>query len=175
MERGAMIVQLSDFVGILSLGLNIGTGAPSLTRTADEAWAQSLIDTYLPDYVRGLLGNSAAEGFLAWLAEAEREDNAAYEQLLALITAEHPNPAACYIYFKALDNGNVRASSTGVHRTADDGAENPRGLQIRAWNVMVDANRRILLQAGVSDVLAEAKVTLCPKLGFCETLNWFGI
>lgn len=167
------IVQLSDFTGILSLGLNVGTGTPSLTRTADEAWAQSLIDTYLPDYLRGILGYQMTESFLAWAGADVREDNEVFVKLLDLITNEHPNPAACYIYFKALDNGNVRASSTGVHRTADDGAENPRGLQIRAWNAMVDGNRRILLKTGEDETFNG--VTLNPRLGFLETLNWFGI
>lgn len=167
------IVQLSDFTGILSLGLNVGTGAPSLTRTADEAWAQSLIDTYLPDYLRGILGYQMTESFLAWAGADVREEDAVFDALLTLITNEHPNPAACYVYFKALDNGNVRASSTGVHRTADDGAENARGLQIRAWNAMVDGNRRILLKAAETEALQG--VTLCPRTGFMETLNWFGI
>lgn len=172
-----MIVQVSDFTGIIALGVNTGTGASSTTLAADTAWLESLINVYEREYYDKLLGEDFAEGWWEWLGTAveDREANAAYEALLALLGNETPNPAACYVYFKVLDNANMRMSATGAHRTADEGSVNPRGLAIRAWNIMVRENRRIvkLIEEDTTGTWDDADI--CPHFGMLETLNWYGI
>lgn len=166
-----LTVSISDFTGVLALGVNVGTGAPSPTRTAEQTWLYSLIDVYEREFLRKLLGDAVALPYIAWLEQDDHEADDQYAGITALLQAGI-NPAACYVYFHALDNAGKRASATGVHSTADDRAENPRGLQIRAWNIMAQRVRDIL-QALRGDTYADMGVVSDPYL--CETLNWFGI
>lgn len=162
-----LTVTINDFTsGLLALGINLGTGAPSVTRTADTAWLQSMIDVYEREFLSKLLGAELAKEFMAWLESDPREENAEAERIEAMLKQGYMgvNPAACYVYFKVLDTANERASATGVHRTADEGSVNPRALQIRVWNIMA---------AEVRDMCAE--IPAVAGCGLTQSLNWYGI
>lgn len=169
-----LTVSISDFTGVLALGVNVGTGAPSPTRTAEQTWLYSLIDVYEREFLRKLLGDAVALPYIAWLEqdEGERKDNEQYKGITELLRTGI-NPAACYVYFHGLDNAGLRASATGVHRTADEGSVNPRGLQLHAWNIMAREVRDILRLMRENDLYDGMGVVSDPRL--CETLNWFGI
>ena len=171
-----LTVQVSDFTsGLLSLGVNVGTGAPSVTRTADNAWLQSLIDVYECEFLRKLLGDEVAYPFMAWLQNDNREDDDVYSRIADMLTqcSMGVNPAACYVYFKVLDTANERASSTGVHRTADEGSVNPRSLQLRAWNIMAAEVRDICKVFHDDELFSDAPIV--TYTGLTQSLNWFGI
>ena len=171
-----LTVTVNDFTsGLLSLGVNVGTGAPSVTRTADNAWLQSLIDVYEREFLRKLLGDELAFPFMSWLQDENREDDEVFSRIADMLTncSMGGNPAACYVYFKALDTANERASSTGVHRTADEGAVNPRSLQLRAWNIMAAEVRDICKVVHDDELFSDAPIV--TYTGLTQSLNWFGI
>lgn len=171
-----LTVTVNDFTsGLLALGVNIGTGAPSVTRTADTAWLQSMIDVYEREFLHKLLGYEVSDAFIAWLQDDAHEDNAGFSKLEAMLKdgAMGVNPAAAYVYFKVLDTANERASATGVHRTADEGSVNPRALQIRAWNIMAAEVRDICRRMRDDEDFADAPIF--TELGLTRSLNWFGI
>ena len=171
-----LTVTVNDFTsGLLALGINLGTGAPSVTRTADTAWLQSMIDVYEREFLRKLLGDEVSDAFIAWLQDDAHEDNAGFSKLEAMLkdSAMGINPAAAYVYFKVLDTANERASATGVHRTADEGSVNPRALQIRAWNIMAAEVRDICRRMRDDEDFADAPIF--TELGLTRSLNWYGI
>lgn len=171
-----LTVTVNDFTsGLLALGVNIGTGAPSVTRTADNAWLQSLIDVYEREFLRKLLGDEVAFPFMNWLQDNAHDDNEVFSKIADMLTecSMGVNPAACYVYFKVFDTANERASATGVHRTADDGSVNPRALQIRAWNIMAAEVRDICRRMRDDEDFADAPIF--TELGLTRSLNWYGI
>lgn len=171
-----LTVTVNDFTsGLLALGVNIGTGAPSVTRTADTAWLQSMIDVYEREFLRKLLGDETAFPFMNWLQDENRDENEVYERIEGMLTqcSMGINPAAAYVYFKVLDTANERASATGVHRTADEGSVNPRALQIRAWNIMAAEVRDICRRMRDDEDFADAPIF--TELGLTRSLNWYGI
>lgn len=171
-----LTVTVNDFTsGLLALGINLGTGAPSVTRTADTAWLQSMIDVYEREFLHKLLGYEVSDAFIAWLQDDARDDNAGFTKLEAMLKdgAMGVNPAAAYVYFKVLDTANERASATGVHRTADEGSVNPRALQIRAWNIMAAEVRDMCRRMRDDEDFADAPIF--TELGLTRSLNWYGI
>lgn len=171
-----LTVTVNDFTsGLLALGINLGTSAPSVTRTADTAWLQSMIDAYEREFLRKLLGDEVSDAFIAWLQNDAHEDNAGFTKLEAMLkdSAMGINPAAAYVYFKVLDTANERASATGVHRTADEGSVNPRALQIRAWNIMAAEVRDMCRRMRDDEDFADAPIF--TELGLTRSLNWYGI
>ena len=77
------------------------------------------------------------------------EDNVdKWEKLLALLSEKY-SPIACYIFFKYIKEGNYSVTRVGTVTSADDDAVSPMVIQMRAWNDMVDMNKRVyqLLQA----------------------------
>lgn len=171
-----LTVTVNDFTsGLLALGINLGTGAPSVTRTADTAWLQSMIDVYEREFLHKLLGYEVSDAFIAWLQDDAHEDNAGFTKLEDMLKdgAMGVNPAAAYVYFKVLDTANERASATGVHRTADEGSVNPRALQIRAWNIMAAEVRDICRRMRDDEDFADAPIF--TELGLTRSLNWYGI
>lgn len=171
-----LTVTVNDFTsGLLALGVNIGTGAPSVTRTADTAWLQSMIDVYEREFLRKLLGDETAFPFMNWLQNENRDANEVFTKIADMLAncSMGVNPAACYVYFKVLDTANERASATGVHRTADEGSVNPRSLQLRAWNIMAAEVRDMCKVFHEDDTFADAPIF--TELGLTRSLNWFGI
>lgn len=171
-----LTVTVNDFTsGLLALGVNVGTGAPSVTRTADTAWLQSMIDVYEREFLHKLLGYEVSDAFIAWLHDDAHDDNAGFSKLEAMLKdgAMGVNPAAAYVYFKVLDTANERASATGVHRTADEGSVNPRALQIRAWNIMAAEVRDMCRRMRDDEDFADAPIF--TELGLTRSLNWYGI
>lgn len=171
-----LTVTVNDFTsGLLALGINLGTGAPSVTRTADTAWLQSMIDVYEREFLHKLLGYEVSDAFIAWLQDDAHDDNASFTKLEAMLKdgAMGVNPAAAYVYFKVLDTANERASATGVHRTADEGSVNPRALQIRAWNIMAAEVRDMCRRMRDDEDFADAPIF--TELGLTRSLNWYGI
>lgn len=171
-----LTVTVNDFTsGLLALGINLGTGAPSVTRTADTAWLQSMIDVYECEFLRKLLGDETAFPFMNWLKDENRDANEVFTKIADMLVncSMGVNPAACYVYFKVLDTANERASATGVHRTADEGSVNGRALQIRAWNIMAAEVRDMCRAWHEDDDFAE--LPIFTELGLTRSLNWFGI
>lgn len=171
-----LTVTINDFTsGLLALGINLGTGAPLVTRTADNAWLHGMIDVYEREFLRKLLGDRVAVEFIHWLESDPRDENVPAEKIEKMLKqcSMGINPAAAYVYFKVLDAANERASATGVHRTADEGSVNPRALQIRAWNIMAAEVRDMCRAWHEDDDFAE--LPIFTELGLTRSLNWFGI
>lgn len=157
-----MLTQVAQFTGIIDLGLNLNTGVPSVTRDADTARVQSFIDWYEAEYYHKAFGRDMAVRIMACINDWDVDDDEAHDILGALGTF-NPTPMACYIYFKFLEMGQFHASTTGVDTASDTSLQNPRWLQMRAWNVMADAHA----------AMVDAGIYVQPAM--VEHLNGFGI
>lgn len=142
-----MIIDYTYFTGLLSIGLSPDTGAPSTTRDAEREKIEYYIMVYEREYLRKILGGNMCSEFIDYLNS--KEDNVdKWEKLLALLSEKY-SPIACYIFFKYITEGNYSVTRVGTVTSADDDAVSPMVIQIRAWNDMVDMNKRVykLLQA----------------------------
>ena len=157
-----MLTKVAQFTGILDLGLNLNTGVPSVTRDADTARVQSFIDWYEKEYYAKAYGRDMAARICAVINDWSIDDDEAKDILDKLGTFE-PTPMACYIYFKFLEMGQFHASPTGVDTASDTSLQNPRWLQMRAWNVMADEHA----------AMVNAGIYVNPAM--VEHLNGFGI
>ena len=158
-----MLTQVAQFTGILDLGLNLYTGAPSVTRAADQARMEQFIDWYEREYYANSFGADMAGRIVTVIDNPDTDDDEAKE-LIGMLQSPTPTPMACYIYFKYLEMGQFHASPTGVDTASDATLQNPRWLQMRAWNAMVDAH---------IGLFQDSPYTV--SRGMCEHLNSFGI
>ena len=142
-----MIIDYTYFTGLLSIGLSPDTGAPSTTRDAEREKIEYYIMVYEREYLRKILGENMCSEFIDYL-NSEEDNVDKWEKLLALLSEKY-SPIACYIFFKYIKEGNYSVTRVGTVTSADDDAVSPMVIQIRAWNDMVDMNKRVyqLLQA----------------------------
>lgn len=142
-----MIIDYTYFTGLLSIGLSPDTGAPSTTRDAEREKIEYYITVYEREYLRKILGENMYSEFIDYL-NSEEDNVDKWEKLLALLSEKY-SPIACYIFFKYIKEGNYSVTRVGTVTSADDDAVSPMVIQMRAWNDMVDMNKRVyqLLQA----------------------------
>ena len=142
-----MIIDYTYFTGLLSIGLSPDTGAPSTTRDAEREKIEYYITVYEREYLRKILGENMCSEFIGYL-NSEEDNVDKWEKLLALLSEKY-SPIACYIFFKYIKEGNYSVTRVGTVTSADDDAVSPMVIQMRAWNDMVDMNKRVyqLLQA----------------------------
>ena len=142
-----MIIDYTYFTGLLSIGLSPDTGAPSTTRDAEREKIEYYITVYEREYLRKILGENMCGEFIDYL-NSEEDNVDKWEKLLALLSEKY-SPIACYIFFKYIKEGNYSVTRVGTVTSADDDAVSPMVIQMRAWNDMVDMNKRVyqLLQA----------------------------
>ena len=142
-----MIIDYTYFTGLLSIGLSPDTGAPSTTRDAEREKIEYYITVYEREYLRKILGENMSSEFIDYL-NSEEDNVDKWEKLLALLSEKY-SPIACYIFFKYIKEGNYSVTRVGTVTSADDDAVSPMVIQMRAWNDMVDMNKRVyqLLQA----------------------------
>ena len=142
-----MIIDYTYFTGLLSIGLSPDTGAPSTTRDAEREKIEYYIMVYEREYLRKILGENMCSKIIDYL-NSEEDNVDKWEKLLALLSEKY-SPIACYIFFKYIKEGNYSVTRVGTVTSADDDVVSPMVIQIRAWNDMVDMNKRVyqLLQA----------------------------
>ena len=157
-----MLTKVTDFTGIIDLGLNLNTGVPSVTRNADVAKMEAFIDWYEKEYFRLAFGRETAQRLCEYACDRDGSDEE-MENLILEMEKFTPAPAACYVYFKYLEIGQFHASPIGVDTASDSTLQNPRWLQMRAWNCMVEAHERMM----------EDGYYVCYSM--TEKLNGYGI
>lgn len=142
-----MIIDYTYFTGLLSIGLSPDTGAPSTTRDAEREKIEYYIMVYEREYLCKILGENMCSEFIDYL-KSKKDNVDKWEKILALLSEKY-SPIACYIFFKYITEGNYSVTRVGTVTSADNDAVSPMVIQIRAWNDMVDMNKRVyqLLQA----------------------------
>ena len=163
-----MLIDYGYFTGLLGVGLNPDTGAPSVTSDAERARLEAFIAVYEPEYLELLLGSKVYGEFRDYLA-SDRDDEGRWERLKSALSRPY-SPVACYVYFKYVGEVGFSVTDTGVVSSADESALSPAVLQRRAWNDMVRMNRRIARLLGDGDY---GEVETAPCL--LETINELGI
>ncbi len=180
-----MVIDCTYFTGLLSVGMNIGTGVSEITRNAEQDLLDSYIGAYEPEYFNQVLGGDVCSGFLAYVKEQQGEDGAYtplplldsaaaidnFEELYGTLAAtKTANPVACYVFFRYVADGNFKTVRTGTVLSADGDAVTPEQVQIRAWNLMTNRNRKLYtaLKNGTMQGLR-----LDPRL--LEPINIMGI
>lgn len=141
-----MIIDYESFTGLLSVGINPDTGAPSITRDAELGKIESYISVYEQEYLIRILGEDMCKAFTDYLnlKEDSKEDSVddKWDRLLAILSEKY-SPIACYIFFKYIADDNYSVTNVGTVTSADGDAVSPQVLQIRAWNDMVNMNKRV--------------------------------
>lgn len=136
-----MLIDWTQFVGILSLGLSPDTGS-SVTQTAERERLNYFIEVYEREYLMNVLGSSLYRRFMEYL-DSEEEDSEPILSELCNLLAQKYSPIACYIYFKIISVGNSHVTRVGTVTSADDEAVSPYTRQVMVWNDMVTRNEEI--------------------------------
>ena len=101
-----MIIDYESFTGLLSVGINPDTGAPSITRDAELGKIESYISVYEQEYLIRILGEDMCKAFTDYLNSKEdsKEDSVddKWDRLLAILSEKY-SPIACYIFFKSFN------------------------------------------------------------------------
>lgn len=83
-----MIIDYESFTGLLSVGINPDTGAPSITRDAELGKIESYISVYEQEYLIRILGEDMCKAFTDYLNSKEdsKEDSVddKWDRLLAI-------------------------------------------------------------------------------------------
>lgn len=142
-----MIIDYTYFTGLLSVGIGPDTGAPSVTREAEKNRIDTYIDIYEIEYLNNILGDDMCSEFVSYI-ESREDSVEKWEKLYSLLSEKY-SPIACYVFFKYISEGNYSVTSVGTVTSSDEDAVSPMVLQIRAWNDMVNMNKRVyeLLQS----------------------------
>ena len=62
-----MIIDYESFTGLLSVGINPDTGAPSITRDAELGKIESYVSVYEQEYLIRILGEDMCKAFTDYL------------------------------------------------------------------------------------------------------------
>lgn len=139
-----MIVNPTDFHGILSLGANLYTQVANNTTDANISDLQQAINIYESEYLRLLLQPEDLSDFYHFV-DGENSVKDWSEVLQILRGDEHLlSPIACYVYFRIVGGINEQVTEIGVVKSADNDTRAPRNKQVRAWNLMVDIHAALL-------------------------------
>ena len=87
-----MLTQVNQFTGILDLGLNLYTGAPSVTRAADQARMEQFIDWYEREYYANSFGADMAGRIVTVIDNPDTDDDEAKE-LIGMLQSPTPTPS----------------------------------------------------------------------------------
>ncbi len=124
-----MIIDYESFTGLLSVGINPDTGAPSITRDAELGKIESYISVYEQEYLIRILGEDMCKAFTDYLNSKEdsKEDSVddKWDRLLAILSEKY-SPIACYIFFKYIADGNYSVTNVGTVTSADGDAVSPQ-------------------------------------------------
>lgn len=140
-----MIIDGTYFKGTTSIdGLNVDTGAPSITRTAMKDYLDSFIDTYEKEYLKLVLGRDMCRQFINYM-KADGEDKIdKWERLKEFLTKDGKSPIANYVFFFFVRRNNVHVSDVGTTSPDDEDHADPNVVLIPAWNEMVEMNNDLL-------------------------------
>lgn len=139
-----MIIDGTYFKGTISIdGLNIDTGAPSITNKAVSEYLNSFIETYEREYLRLVLGRDMCRQFLCYLKENPEIKVEKWERLKDKLTEDGVSPIAYYVFFFFVRRNNAHVSSVGVVSSSENDAD-PNLVLIPAWNQMVEMNKELL-------------------------------
>ena len=138
-----MLVDYTDFTGLLDVGLSPDTGADSVTKDAERDLLDAYIGVYEPEYLLRLLGKDVYDEFTAYLTDEASEKEEKWERLRDALTTGC-KPVACYVYVHYTGECGRSVTRSGVVKSSADGdLVSPSPLQIRAWNLMARQNRRV--------------------------------
>ena len=113
-----MIIDYESFTGLLSVGINPDTGAPSITRDAELGKIESYISVYEQEYLIRILGEDMCKAFTDYLNSKEDGVDDKWDRLLAILSEKY-SPIACYIFFKYIADGNYSVTNVGTVTSAD--------------------------------------------------------
>ena len=146
-----MLVNYTDFTGLLDVGLSPDTGADSVTKDAERELLESYIGVYEPEYLLRVLGEDVYAEFARYLSDGHSGKVEKWERLKALLTGGC-NPVACYVYVHYTGLCGRSVTRSGVVKSSADGdLVSPSLLQIRAWNLMARQNRLVFELLGGGD------------------------
>ena len=125
--------------GLLMVEGAMALAAPSPTNEAIKNRIEWYIKRYESEYLCKLLGEELYNNFLA-----HREEDAwkEFEGMVADDSAKI-SPIANYVYFFLVRDSHATATINGVKKDGDDNLVSPQRKMVRAWNDMVEHNRRI--------------------------------
>ena len=129
-----MIVDYKSFTGLLSVGINPDTGAPSITRDAELDKIESYISVYEQEYLILILGEDMCKAFTDYLNSKDDSVDNKWDRLFALLSEKY-SPIACYIFFKYIADGNYSVTNVGTVTSADGDTVSPHD--------MVNMNKRV--------------------------------
>lgn len=81
-----MIIDYESFTGLLSVGINPDTGAPSITRDAELGKIESYISVYEQEYLIRILGEDMCKAFTDYLNSKEDGVDDKWDRLLAILS-----------------------------------------------------------------------------------------
>lgn len=166
-----MIIDSTYFKGITAIdGLNINTGAPSVTRTALSDYLNSFIDTYEKEYLSLILGKDMCRQFINYLKSDPEYKVDKWEKLKVKLTEDDSSPIANYVFFFFVKRNNVHVSAVGTTKSEEEMAD-PNVVLIPAWNEMVEMNYDVF------DFLCENEdyKGFSFDMSMLEQINSFGI
>lgn len=142
-----MIIDCTYFTELLSVGISPYTGTPSITNEAETDRINAYAEIYEREYLVNILGDEMCGEFVSYI-ESHEDSVEKWEKLYALLSEKY-SPIACYVFFKYISEGNYSVTSVGTVASSDEDVVSPMVLQIRAWNDMVNMNKRVyeLLQS----------------------------
>ena len=125
--------------GLLMVEGAMALAAPSPTNEAIMNRIEWYIKRYESEYLCKLLGEELYNNFLA---HREEEAWKEFEGMVADASAKI-SPIANYVYFFLVRDSHATATINGVKKDGDDNLVSPERKMVRAWNDMVEQNRRI--------------------------------
>lgn len=125
--------------GLLMVDGAMALATPSPTNEAIISRIEWYIKRYEPEYLCKLLGEELYNDFLA-----HREEDAwkAFGGMMADASVKI-SPIANYVYFFLVRDSHATATINGVKKDGEENLVSPQRKMVRAWNDMVEHNRRI--------------------------------
>ena len=140
-----MIIDGTFFKGITAIdGLNLETGAPSVSRQAMVGFLNSFIETYEREYLSLVLGRKMCRQFVDYLNSDTETKVDKWDKLKAFLVRGGVSPIANYVFFFFVRRNDAHVSSTGVVGDSTKDKADASVVQIPAWNEMVEMNLDIL-------------------------------
>lgn len=140
-----MLIDGTYFKGLTAIdGLNLETGAPSISRQATAGFLNSFIETYEKEYLALVLGRDMCRQFVSYLRLETEEKVEKWEKLREFLTKDGDSPIAYYVFFFFVRRNDAHVSSTGVVGCSGDDKVDASIVQIPAWNEMTEMNYELL-------------------------------
>lgn len=167
-----MLIDGTYFIGLITIeGMNIPSGAGSVTNDANSYYFNTFLEKYEKEYLVRILGHNMYREFSAYLNREDTVDAVEkWENLKNLLTIKGECPIANYVFFKYVKRNGISVQNSGVVKSQSEDEVNIDSVIIPAWNDMVEMNKEIYV------FLEKNKYE-----GFCfdnfllKKINWLGV